>query len=400
MPKKKNKKSKTKDYSEVSLTWRGDISSIHGHSQHARSILLPLIQGGASVRLENVNMFSKPQADLDEWWIDKLQNAQRVPPGIIKINHGDPKHSSPNESGGKNIIYTRWDTWKVPRGWINSINSHDECWTTNEFSLTEERSPEITVPKKAIPYGINFDRYNSFNDKAKIVEVPKDHIILGTTASWNNKENLTDLIVAFCSEFFKGVDPVTLVIKIDSPGPNDPNQLQRVNNLVREAKNMVDKPDKPNIIVLQDNFTQYAMDKLINCFDIYVSAARSKSKNISMLKAIAMKKQCVGVFTGIHSDYFTGLEQGKSLFPVNFVLEPCVKMKEMYSSMDLWPRPDVGHLMFQMRNAVREFYSPARKHLVEEVSNSLKNRYDITKIVDEIASYTSVKTEVASELVL
>lgn len=391
------------NYSDVSITWRGDVASIHGHSQHARSVIRPLIEGGASVRIENVNLFNKPPADLNPWWVDRLKDAQRVPPGRIKIWHCDPPQGQKEQEGmyKKNIVYTRWDTWKVPRSWISHINNkYDELWTTNEFCIAADRASEVTIPKKAVPAGIDWDYYSKMETRANIVGVPNDHVIFGTTAAWNNKENLTDLITGFCCEFYKDVDPVSLVIKIDPANPKDPNEKARIINLVKEIKGSIGRDRLPQVVVLQDVLFQEGMDHVINGFDIYVSSARGKSKNLSMLKAVAQKKPCIALHNTVHADIFQGHEEGYSFYPVNYVLEPALKMTPMYHSSDLWARPDLGHLMYQMRNAYKDFYSPTTKNLAKEMSTKIGKRYDIKKIVNEMAKSLESKEEIASEIVL
>jgi hypothetical protein len=391
------------DYSKVSITWRGDISSIHGHSQHARSIIKPLIKGGASVRLENINLFNKAPADLDTWWVDRLKDAQRVPPGRMKIWHCDPPQGQKEQEGvyKKNIVYTRWDTWKVPRSWIQHINNkYDELWTTNAFCITGDRASEVKIPKKSFPAGISWDYYSKMKERAKIVGIPDDHVILGTTAAWNNKENLTDLITGFCCEFHKTIDPVTLVIKIDPANPGDPNEKSRILNLIKEIKGSIGREGLPQIVVIQDVLSQHGMDKIINAFDIYVSSARGKSKNLTLLKCIAQNKACVAVHTTMHSDLFQDHEQGYSFYPVNYVLEPALKMTPMYNSADLWARPDLGHLMYQMRSAFRDFYTPTASNLAKEMSEKVSKRYDSSIVLNKMAKLLESKQEIASEIVL
>jgi hypothetical protein len=371
-------------YDDIYLTWRGDVTSTHAMAQHARNLLEPLIKGGASVRIESINPYNKRPADLSPWWNETLKTSTATPVGIVKINHCDPAHATKNESGGPTILYTRWDSWQVPKTWVQTINdTFTECWVTNKFVLERNKADNITIPKKVIPYGLDWKRYSQKDTKSKIVGVPTDNIILGTTMSWNNKENASDLIIAYCTEFTADIDKVSLVIKIDSNNPDDPNEKAKVINLVQEIKKLVGGPKMPPVVLIQDVFTQDGIDDIISAFDIYVSAARSKSKNITMLKTLAANKQAVFVNSGIHNDYFN--PEYANLYPVNYVLEPITQMAGMYAAHDLWPRPDVAHLMHQMRAAYNEWYLPKTSKNGKMTAELLRKEYDIKMVIKNFA---------------
>ena len=368
------------------LTWHGDVISNHATAQYARGILKPLIKNGASVKINNINPYNKAPANLDKWWAKTLNENNTVPPGLVQICCCDPQHGARNEVGGANILLTRWDTWKTPRSWIHPTNNlFTECWTPNEFSLSQERGDDLKIPTKVVPFGLEWTKYQKNKKRSTIIGVPSDHLILGTTAAWNNKENLSDLIIAYSTEFSSKVDKVSLVIKIDCANPNEPNEKAKIIKLVQEIKNLVTKPDLPTVVLIQDIFSQDGMNNIINAFDVYVSAARSKSKNITMLKCLAAEKSAVFINSGVHQDYYE--PEYKNMYPVNFVLEPVTQMAPMYTAIDLWPRPDVAHLMYQLRCAYNNWYIPSSKEYGKITSDGLKKKYNIDTIVNNVNKY-------------
>ena len=372
-------------YEDFFITWRGDIISHHGMAQHARNLLEPLIKDGASVKFEVINPYNKRQSNLSPWWEKQLKNNNNVPNGIVKINHCDPQYASPNETGGPNILYTRWDTWGPPKSWVSKISKDfSECWVPNKFCIANNKNESLGIPTRVIPYCIDWKKYSKPISKSKIIGVPSDNIVFGTTMSWNNKENASDLIIAYCTEFTNNLDKISLVIKIDAANADDANEKAKVVSLVQEIKNLVGKPKMPPVVLINDVFTEDGIDNIIASFDVYVSAARSKSKNITMLKTLAAGKQAVFVNTGIHNDYYNG--EHRSMYPVNYVLEPVTQMNPMYLAIDLWARPDVAHMMHQMRTAYNSWYVPNTSQNGKTTAGLLKKEYDTKIVVKQLAN--------------
>ena len=86
-------------YSDISITWNGDVTSTSGWGQYARSILEPLIKGGASVRLELMQP-TRPEAILSDWWGEQFKILSKNQPGMMRINHGGLHNKSKSATGG------------------------------------------------------------------------------------------------------------------------------------------------------------------------------------------------------------------------------------------------------------------------------------------------------------
>ena len=157
-------------FENIYLTWHGDVVSNTGTAQYARGILEPLIKKGATIKINNINPYNKPPTDLTKWWVDTLNKSATTPPGLVQICCCEPQHATNNEVGGANILLTKWDTWKIPRTWIDPINNlFTECWTTNRFSVEQDRANDLTIPTKVVPFGLNWSKYQNNNKKSSIV---------------------------------------------------------------------------------------------------------------------------------------------------------------------------------------------------------------------------------------
>ena len=104
-----------------------------------------------------------------------------------------------------------------------------------------------------------------------------------------------------------------------------------------------------------------------------------------MLKCLAAEKSAVFINTGIHQDYYK--PEYKNMYPVNFVLEPVTQMAPIYTSIDLWARPDVAHLMYQLRSAYNNWYIPSSSEYGKITSSSLKKDYNIDSNINVIKEY-------------
>lgn len=269
-------------YKDLSLTWAGDITSISGPAQFGRSILRPLIEGGALIKLEPINS-GLPQIEGDSFWSTALDRLVKVQPGFIKVNHCPYGAITMNVLGGPNIWLAHWDTDVVPVNLMPGAYRPSEIWHTCVFkeSLSNVRSDYLVVPIEEM----------ITNDTALLVDIKDSTTVFGYTGFWDQRSNMQDLIVAFVNEFTSN-DDVALIIKCTIPD-GDPNKKAQVLNLVRSIKATVNKPNQPSIVVLQDNFSQTTMDAIINRFNIYVSAARGWSTNITLGKCLANGKIAV-----------------------------------------------------------------------------------------------------------
>lgn len=331
-------------YSDLSLTWFGDITSVGEEAQYARAILEPLILGGAKIRLELVNSGIQG-AELSQWWHETIAKLTQTQPGFIKINHCNPDKGAPNPIGGPLINLCHWDTLEFPSQWIQSLNNYTEVWSTYDINSvfipgTSKQSYVVNCPVSDTP-----------DDQTNLVDIKDNAIVFGTVGPWIQKSNMHDLIAAFCVEFSSN-DNVVLVVKTGPANGNpDPNQKAQVLNLVRSIKGTINKPNLPPILVIQDNLSELATARLVKRFNIYISAMRGSSVDIPFLHALNNGSLCVvprvGIYT--HMNRLLGTNN-RQIRPVNAIREPVVNSPGG-NPTDRWTRVDLDHLCKELRMA-------------------------------------------------
>ena len=377
-------------YSDLLFTWFGDVTSISGDAQYARAVLEPLIREGASVKLEPAN-FGAQQADLSDWWHKKLQEHTRMQPGFVKINHCRPNQATPNVLGGPNILLTGWHTTKVPLQWVEPINKNfTELWTTTKTAVSKASiaASNITIPTNFIPVPVDLDTDGPIAD---LVDINDKTVVFGTTGLWDQRSNLADLVVAYLSEF-SSKDNVALVIKTNAGDPNDPNKRAQVLKLLRELKSQVNSPDKAPIIVLQDIFTQNAMDSIIRRFDIYVSTERGSHTNITLGKCLAMGKPCIVTDTGVGREYKALLKEYKPLRGCQCMPEPVYSYPDS-NPLDRWEKPCLDHFVSHMRDLyIHKVMGDATTKSIVHKAFKAYNSPDVVseRVADSIRKLTTI----------
>jgi glycosyltransferase involved in cell wall biosynthesis len=370
-----------KKYQDISITWEGDVTSTSGWAQHARGIIKPLVDGGASVR---VNMLkpSRPEQLLDAWWEEHFKILTKAQPGVVKINHGGFQNANPNPGGGPLILMTHWETEKVPIQWVTSFSPFNEIWVPNPVMLGDGRVSSIAVPTRVVPFPINVKSIEKVTSRADISGIKSSDVVFGAVGQWNQRRNMSDLIIAYLSEFTEK-DNVCLVIKTFGNTYENIDERNKISNLVHELKRNVNRPALANIVLLRDNFSYESFLSILRRFDIYCSTSRGESKHITLGMSAAMGKQCIYVDTPCNRE-FTSMNS-KMLFPISYVCEPVVQMGSIYSAMDYWARPDLEMTARAMRSA---YVHKMTKNLAEESNkliDSVRVKFSPETVADRFA---------------
>jgi len=385
-------------YKNLSLTWFGDVTSISAEAQYARSLLQPLIEGGAYVKLEPMDS-GLPPADLSSWWVATLGINTKYQPGFVKINHSKPPKVTANILGGPNILLTNWDTYNLPEGWRDFINrNHIECITPGHII----NGPGVKVTGLEVNLNEVFPSVTINNTDsrgaANIVDINSNTVVYGFTGSWNQRSNIQDLITAYTCEFTEK-DNVALLIKTNGRTPSDANERAQILDLVRKIKGTVNKAGQPPVIVLQDIFSQEAMDAIINRIDIYVSAARGGQLNTTGLKCLAAGKTCILPSIGINGALVSRYAKDYPLVVRGYgvSLEPQVSHPDS-NPLDQWGRPDLCGLIQQMRESFIDHLTKNPEKAKQSVKLAAKVQKDYSQeasvdaLAKVLAKYSTVQT--------
>lgn len=364
-------------YEKISLTWRGDVVSQTGEAQYARAILKQLINHGAYIKIDHMPP-NGPLADLDPFWHNYFESNKIKEPGLIKINHCDPTQATANLHRGPNILLCHWDTINFPVAWGQALvkGNFTELWTSNAHALTPLKQQNINMNTYVLSYPIEPGFANG--PKADITNVTSSTYVFGFTGIYNNRSNPSDLVTCFCT-LFTDKDDVALVLKCNSKNVDNPNERQQIVKLIKSIKSTINKPDHPTVILLQDVFTQNAMDSIIRRFDCYVSTARGNSLNITAAKVIANGACAIGPSVGAFTDY-SMIVDNDTILQTNFTLEPVTQTPNS-SPSDLWCRTD----MYNTIAAMKQIYDSRNKRTTNGIKK-IEDVYSPDAICDNLAT--------------
>jgi len=368
-------------YSDVSLSWFGDVTSISSNAHHARSIIRPLVEGGANVKLMPFRT-GRQEVELDPWWKEHIKGLTEASPGLVMINHGQPGQYRPNDMGGPVVLFTHWETFEVPKAWVKVINSdrYSEVWVPNRTCTSSCK--DISHNVVHIPYPIDLGKINSTKATPEIVGVNDNAFIFGAVGIYNNRKNMQDLIVAYLAEFME-IDNVALVIRTNHENHGDSNARRTLLDTIKRIKKGINKPGMPSVVLLQDTFSEDAMLSISRRFDAFVSTSRGEGRSISMMTAMAMGKPCVYLPTLANQDLT--LPACRLQYPVDYVTEPVVSMGNYYSALDSWARPDLGSVTECMRKAYTDHVTKSMGKEAKSMKKFLEENYNKEDIVDLVA---------------
>lgn len=372
-------------YKNLSITWTGDITSISGSAQHARQLLKPLIEGGAHVKLEPRKP-SAPEVKLSDWWISTIERLTQSPPGMVCINHGHPSQIRKNEVGGPTVLFTHWDTYKIPVQWIKPMKEYDEIWTPTP-SMSAGVKEALGSTSKVLPYYLSDNDYDCSN-VAEVDGISPDTFVFGAVGSWNNRRNFTDIITSYIGTFSSN-EKVALVIKTLANNAYDPNSRASLLKVVSAIKNGFNKPDIPKIVIIQDPLEDSAMDSVINRFNCFVSASRSDNKNIAMMKCMAKGKPVVFPMLHANADIFNSMNVDKFkdyIFPIAHSAMPVMQMGNYYTANDFWANVNLEQLMVSMKRIYFSSSEPGygfNKYLVSAIKKNY-SEYSLPKLIEDL----------------
>ena len=372
-------------YKNISITWTGDITSISGSAQHARRMLEPLIEGGAHVKLEPRNP-SAPEVKLSSWWISSIEKLTQSAPGMVCINHGHPGQMRKNEIGGPTVLFTHWDTYKIPIQWEKPMAEYDEIWTpTRSMSASIQ---EVTgTPAKVLPFPLQ-DQDFSCSPVAEIDGIPPETFVFGAVGTWNNRRNFTDVITSYIGTF-SSRENVALVIKTLAVNAFDPNSRASLLRVVATIKKGFNKQDIPKIVIIQDPLEDSAMDSVINRFNCFISASRCDNKNIAMMKTMAKGKPVIVPMLHANIDIINSMNIEKFkdyIYPIAHSAMPVMQMGNYYTANDFWANINLEQLMISMKKVYFNASDPGfgySKHLIAAIRKN-NSAYLLPDLIKDI----------------
>jgi len=372
-----------KKYSDINITWCGDITSYSGWAQHARGVLEPLINGGANVRLEMVQP-GRPETKLPKWWEETFGNLSKASPGNLAICHGGIDMFRSKPTNLPLVISTHWETQEIPSsivGLFNESNAIGLIVPNDELRKSAER--KINKPVFTVNFPIN--KLQPSSNQLELSGIKDNTIVFGIVGEWNNRHNISDAVISYLRAFTSR-DNVALVLKTFVHNPSSVDERQKMLNLLRQIKNDAKKPNTPNIIVIQDILSYNSMDALLSRINIYISTSRGASKDISCMRVAAAGKQCI---VPDHTAYkILASARYNQIYNIRHIYEPVILTPGLYNINDSWAKIDTVQLSDLMNRAYNDLLLNASmlKEDSAKLSENLLSTYSPDNCTDQLAS--------------
>lgn len=338
-----------KNYSDLKLTWLGEITSKVGYGVRARRILKPLIEGGADIKLiPDEDYLPEHMKIKDPFWLSLIEQSKNKPDTDIRICYCLPTRAKPKENGF-NILYSMWETDQYPKQWVPIINSFNIFFTGCQSLVDSAKKAGVQVP--IVPINATLDT-NEWTPKGPILrtnETPADFVKFLFIGNFIPRKNLEDLLLGF-NVAFENTKDVVLTIKTWATGNDSQakkNVIDGIKFLNSKATGLSFKP-KTNLIV--DVLSEEQIISLIRGSDAYVSVSKGEAFDLPMVQAMALEKLVVATRFLAHKDY---LNDSNSL-DVKYTLTPCTEASApLYDSYQYWSKPDMESYI----NALRQAYT-------------------------------------------
>jgi len=334
------------NYSDIKIEWCGEILAQIGYGVQARSILKPLIEAGADVKLLPAEEYVPENRKIqDPFWSSELEKSKTKPDMPIRVNFSIAPQFRPRP-GAINVGYLMWETTRLPNEWVPILNQMDYLIVPSEFQRAVYLDSGVTKPIKV--FAPTFTDPGVSGDQMTVNEIPSDSVKFLFSSNWIPRKNHADLICAFCYAF-NGVKDVSLIIK-SWPVNDDAGSKRNIEGGLRHFSDRLRGLDRPRIYLLADMVSHEKMESIIRSCDVYASASRAEGYDSAALTAMAMEKLVIGVPFGIKGDY---LNSTNSLL-CDYSLEPVVDSAAAgYDAYQMWARPNLENLIEQMRTAYR-----------------------------------------------
>ena len=207
-----------------------------------------------------------------------------------------PKQDAPQ--GARWIIYQPWEFSQLRKDFAELFAQADEIWTPSTFSRQSFIDSGLDFNKvQVIPNGINPDILKPFGEKMAIDTKKRfKFLFVGGTIF---RKGTDVLIRAFLRTFTKQ-DDVCLVIK--DMGSDTFYQGQTMREQIAKVNQTAEAPE---IIYLDDSFTEEEMASLYRACDIFTCSYRGEGFSLPTLEAMACGLPVIVTQGGSTDDFVT-----------------------------------------------------------------------------------------------
>ena len=234
-------------------------------------------------------------------------------------------YSLPRIEAPYRIIYTMFESTKIPDDWIDYLKAADEVWVPSHWK--QKVFDKAGIKTKVVPLGYDEEAY-TFIERKTAKTTRRDFTFLHYNA-FNIRKGFTEVWKAFTKEFEK-TEPVKLILKTDqnhSPLP-------------------ITKGEYPNVEIIFGKISEAEMHDIMKRSDCFVFPSRGEGFGMTPLETMATGMAAIIPNEHGLSEYFNA----DYMYEVK-IKEECPALYARYKDIDVGKMfiSDVDDLRAKMR---------------------------------------------------
>jgi len=355
------------------FTYIGRVNCVTGQGSAARHQIHILRQHGFLFRIIDAGSCVSP----DPRAADPFIQAARQSDAGSESTCGTIVHLQPNtaEKFHRSTLYPRphilvsvWETTKLPKEWVASINSYDQVWCATQWQFDIYRQSGIKASLlRLVPFSLDPSLYMAAPTNQRREK------IFGSVFQWSERKDPECLIGAYL-DAFAAADPVQLILKSYEGDSPTASISRRVEAIVRKLR---PRGACPKISIVSSALDSAGMSKFYAMIDCYVSAHRGEGFGLPIAEALLYGRPVIATDWSAPAEYAAGLFRG-----VKHALQPPHNMdwQPFYSADQLWAQADRADMAAAMREAAsgQVTYDPVLVRerfgvLAEQAGNAAKD---------------------------
>lgn len=269
-------------------------------------------------------------------------------PAEVTVLHTMPEqwHDLRTRLGDSTYIgHTVWELDRLPHVWDDALPQADRIWVPTEWNRRTFVEGGVGRPVDVLPHVVTNERA-----EAPPIELPAGVTVFTTVSTWHPRKRPDWTVEAF-ARAFTGADPVALVMKTPAttecwPAEND---IQRMTwwQLMQVMRR---HPDPPQVILVNDHWTDEQINGLITRSDCYVSLPASEGWGLGLFDAATFGVPVITTGYGGHLEYLGNDHPG--LVPHGWTeIGPTESSAHLEPDM-VWALPDLDAAAQMMRSVM------------------------------------------------
>jgi glycosyltransferase involved in cell wall biosynthesis len=288
----------------------------HTHlSSCARSFLKYLI-GKAVINIPTMSQTNVPGIINGSDNVDLMTECQNNVQPDISLFIDSPLNWGADASS-RNIGVLSWPTSYIPNApivtpnqnihperlnFVRTANTMNEIWVFSKWVETIARLSGITVPIQVIkpildtnywspeapeiPKGVTMVTHDLNGNP---IEKDKRPFVVGMICDWSRRTNMEAFIASTLVSLPHANSMVVLKIQ-RHPSAYNEQVTKDVMNMVQSVKASLKLQPLPNVIIIDELYSEEEIRGLIQTFDVYVSTSRGEGVDYNVIQSMAMGK--------------------------------------------------------------------------------------------------------------